>query len=167
MNIDHKAEVRRQVTADLAPRISAVVGPEDPGGRDRAVHPVRVAWIHEDGVQAQAAGARRPAGRRLVGPKAGQLAPRLGTVARLEDGGVFDARVDRVRVTQRWFEVPDALELVGMWRTVVPGVRADRALVHELVAGDLPGLAAVVRALHHLAEPAAGLGGVETIRVGR
>ena len=62
--------------------------------------------------------------------------------------------------------MPDALEFPGMRRAVVPLVRAGLAVVDELVADGLPGLAAVVGALDHLAEPAAGLRGVDPIRVG-
>src|SRR3984893_15481481 len=61
--------------------------------------------------------------------------------------------------------MPDALELQGVWRAVVPDVRSRRALVGELVADRLPVLAGIVGALHHLAEPTAGLGGVEPIGV--
>src|SRR5262245_14058287 len=63
--------------------------------------------------------------------------------------------------------MPDARELPGMRRAVVPLVGAGAAVVDELVADRLPGLAAVVRALDELAEPAAGLGGEYAIRVSR
>ena len=82
-----------------------------------------------------------------------------------EQGGVFDARVDGVRIGQRRFEMPDALELPGMRRAVVPLVRAGHAVVDELVADRLPRLAAVVGALDHLPEPAAGLRRIDAIRV--
>ena len=96
----------------------------------------------------------------------GELLPRLSAVGRAEQGGVFNAGVDRVRIGQRRFEMPDALELPGMRRAVVPLVRAGNAVVHELVAHRLPGLAAVVGALDHLPEPAAGLRRIQPIRVG-
>src|SRR4030088_616416 len=99
-------------------------------------------------------------------PEAGQLAPCLAAVGRLEDGGVLDAGIHRVGVVRRWLEVPDALELVGMGRTVVPNMRTDFAFIGELIAYRFPGLAAVARALHHLAEPAAGLRRVEAVGVG-
>ena len=81
--------------------------------------------------------------------------------------GVLDARVDGVGIGQRRLEMPDALELPGMRRAVVPLVRAGDAVVDELVADRLPRLAAVVRALDQLAEPAAGLRRVQPVRVGR
>ena len=80
-----------------------------------------------------------------VAAQAGQLLPRLPAVGRAEQGGVLDAGVDRVRIGQRRLEMPDALELPGMRRAVVPLVRAGDAVVDELVADRLPGLAAVVR----------------------
>ena len=83
--------------------------------------------------------------------------PGLPAVGRAEQRGVLDAGVDGVRIGQRRLEVPDALELPRVRRAVVPLVRAGHAVVGELVADRLPGLAAVVGALDHLAEPAAGL----------
>ena len=62
--------------------------------------------------------------------------------------------------------MPDALELPGVRRAVVPLVRAGDAVVDELVAHRLPRLAAVVGALDHLPEPAAGLRRIQPVRVG-
>ena len=98
--------------------------------------------------------------------QSGKLLPGLPAVGRAEQGGVFDAGVDRVRIGQRRLEMPDALELPGVRRAVVPLVRAGDAVVHELVAHRLPRLAAVVGALDHLPEPAAGLRRIQPIRVG-
>ena len=94
-------------------------------------------------------------GCRAVSPQAGKLLPRLPAVGRPEQRGVFDPGVDGVGIGQRGLEVPDALEFPGMRRAVVPLVRAGDALVDELVADRFPGLAAVVRALNQLSEPAA------------
>src|SRR5260370_29273881 len=80
------------------PGLAAVVGPEDSSRRDRAVHPVGVARIDEDGVQAQAARARRPGSGSLVGAQARHLSPGLAGVARLEDGCILDSRVSDVRL---------------------------------------------------------------------
>src|SRR2546430_4833648 len=52
-----------------------------------------------------------------------------------------------------------------LFRSVVPEVRARDAVIHELVAHRLPRLAAVVRALDHLPEPAGRLRGIQPIRV--
>src|SRR5207244_5352313 len=123
--------------------LAGVVGPEGARGRDGDVDPIRVAGVRQDRVQAHAAGPRRPA-RALRVAQAGQFLPRLAAVGRAEQGGVLRAGVDRVRVGQRRLEVPDALELPGVRRAVVPQVRAGRAVVDELVADRLPRLAAVV-----------------------
>src|SRR5262249_39061453 len=58
-------------------------------------------------------------------------------------------------------------EFPGVLGAVVPLVRAGVAVVLELVADLDPGFAAVVGALHDLAEPAAGLRGIETVGIGR
>ena len=123
-----------------------------------------IAGIDQDRVQAHSAGARLPVWPRAVAAQSGQLLPRLSAVGRAEQGGVFNAGVDRVRIGQRRFEMPDALELPGMRRAVVPLVRAGNAVVCELVADRLPGLAAVVGALDDLSEPAAGLRRIQPVR---
>src|SRR5439155_20630036 len=68
---------------------------------------------------------------------------------------------------QRRFEMPDARELPGVGRAVVPLVRAGDAVVDEPVPHRLPRLAAVVGTLHQLPEPARALRRVQPIRVGR
>src|SRR5438132_14240361 len=62
--------------------------------------------------------------------------------------------------------MPDPGELEGPLRSVVPEVIADGTLVRELVTHHLPHLTAVAGALDHLAEPAAGLRGVDPVRIG-
>ena len=91
--------------------------------------------------------------------------PRLPAVDRPEQSGVLHPGVDGIRVRQRWFEMPDALELPGVGRAVVPLMRSRDAVVDELVADGLPRLAAVVGALDELSEPAGALRRVQTIRV--
>ena len=121
--------------------------------------------IEQDGVQAHAAGAGLPVGAGAVAAQSGEFLPGLAAVGGAEEGGVFDAGVDGVGIGERRLEMPDALELPGVRRAVVPLVRAGNAVVDELVADRLPGLAAVARALDQLAEPAAGLRGVEAVRI--
>src|SRR5439155_8972499 len=113
------------------------------------------------------AGAWLPFGPGAVIAQSGEFLPVLSAVSRAEQGGVFHAGVRGIRIGQRWFEMPDALELPGVRRAVVPQVRAGGAVVDELVADRLPRLAAVVGPLDHLAEPAAGLRRVQPVRVGR
>src|SRR5262249_23628812 len=96
-----------------------------------------------------------------------ELVPRLARVRRLEDGRVLDAGEEGVGVRERGLQVPHALEDPRLFGAVVPLVRADLALVRELVPRRLPYLAAVVRALDLLPEPAARLRRVEAVRIGR
>src|SRR6266566_3129914 len=103
-------------------------------------------------MEAHAAGARRPVGRGAVLAQGGELAPGLATVGRTEEGRVFGARVDGVRVCEGRLEVPDSLELKGARGSVIPLMRA--------------GLA-VVRTLDHLTEPARVLRRVESVRISR
>ena len=155
-----------QAAVDRPPRLAAVVGPERARGRDGDEDPLGIARVEQDRVQAHPAGARLPGGPRAVAAQPGELLPGLPAVGRAEQGGVFDPGVDRVRIGQRRLEMPDALELPGVRRAVVPLVGAGDAVVDELVADRLPGLAAVVGALDHLPEPAAGLRRVQPVRVG-
>ena len=127
-----------QAAVDRPPGRAAVVGAERAGGRDGDEDALRVARVEQDRVQAHAAGARLPARPGIVAAQAGQLLPGLAAVGGAEQGGVLDAGVDRVRVGQRRLEVPDALELPGMRRAVVPLVRAGYAVVVELVADRSP-----------------------------
>ena len=146
-----------------------------------------IARIEKDRVQAHPAGARLPLGPCAVAAQSGEFLPRLPAVGRAEQGGVFHPGVNGIRIGQRRFEMPDALELPGVLRAVVPLVRGEgfagfrRSVVDEFVAlasrhaawrgrhsasGRLPRLAAVVRALDDLPEPAAGLRRIQPVRVG-
>ena len=91
-------------------------------------------------MQAHAAGAGLPLRAGAVAAQAGELLPGLPAVGGAEQRGVFDSGVDRVRIGERRLEMPDALELPGMRRAVVPLVRGEgfagcgRGVVDELVA---------------------------------
>src|ERR671918_2638572 len=105
--------------------------------------------------------------------------PALAAVGGAKQGGVFHPGVHRVRIGQRWLKMPHPFELPGALGAVVPLVGGEglaglvRGAVDELVAdaarrivwlgyllpaGHLPRLAAVIRALNDLPEPAGGLG---------
>src|SRR5258708_3571069 len=99
--------------------------------------------------------------------QAGEFDPCLSAVGRAEQRGVFDSGIDRLWLSERRFQMPDALELPGVRCAVIPLVRTRHAIVYELVIHWRPGLAAVVGALDQLAEPAARLGCVQPIRIGR
>src|SRR5258708_1342768 len=138
-------------------------------------------------MEAHPSGTRLPFRPRAVAPQPGRVLPRLPAIARPKQPGGFHPGVDRVRIGERRLEMPDALELPGMLRAVVPLVRGEgfagprRRVVDELVAlarGHTPGrrretaartlprLAAVAGTLDHLAEPAARLRRVQAVRIG-
>src|SRR5258706_11367820 len=98
-------------------------------------------------------------------PQSGELLPGLAAVGRPEQGGIFHSGVDRIRIGERRFQVPDPFKLPGMRSSVVPLMSARDAIVRELVVHWFPGLAAIVRALDHLPEPSAALRRINTIRV--
>src|SRR5207248_10678116 len=96
-----------------------------------------------------------------------QLLPCLASVDGTEERRVLDAGEDRVRVSQRRLQVPDARELPGVLRAVVPLMLAGNAVVGELIADRFPRLRTVVRALHYLPVPTSGLRRVHPLRIAR
>jgi hypothetical protein len=98
--------------------------------------------------------------------QAGKLGPVLAAVAGLEDGCVLNAGVDGVRIGERWLDVPDALEIPGVGRAVVPLVGAGRSVVGELVADRLPVLAGVVGTLDDLPMPVGRRRAIYAIGIG-
>src|SRR5947208_14709742 len=96
-----------------------------------------------------------------------QLLPCLASVDGTEERRVLDAGEDRVRVSQRRLQVPDARELPGVLRAVVPLMLAGNAVVGELIADRFPRLRTVVRALHYLPVPTSGLRRVNPVRIAR
>src|SRR5882672_2200764 len=146
-----------QPLVDRPPRLAGIIGPEGACSRDRDVHLVRMARIDENRVQTHPAGAWRPVWARTVLAEPGEFLPRLSAIGCAEQGSVFDPGVNSVRIVQRWFEMPDSLELPGVRRPVVPLMSAGNAVVHKFVSDGLPRLSRIVRALDLLPEPAAGL----------
>jgi hypothetical protein len=142
---------------DRPPGLPFVLAAEGTCRRNRDEHPFGIGGVDQDRVQAQTAGAGLPLARRLMRAQAGQLVPVLAAVCRPEHGGILDSGVDRVGIGQRRLEMPDALEFPGMRGAVVPEMLPRGAVIHELVADGLPGLAGIVRSLQDLPEPAARL----------
>ena len=145
--------------------LAAVVGAENTRRRDRHEDALRVCWVEDDGMESHAAGARLPE-IALGAAQSGQFLPGLASVAGLKQRGILGAGEDGIGIGERRLEMPDALEFPRMLRAVVPLVRARRALVFEFVADGFPSFAAVIGALHLLAEPSAGLRGIKAIRRG-
>src|SRR5512144_639107 len=155
--------LRAQPAVNGLPRFARIVRSESPGGGTCDVHAFRVLAIGDGRMQAGPAGARLPVRPWPVASESGQLFPRLASVRRSEQGSIFDAGVDRVRIGQRWFEMPDTFELPGVRCTVVPLMRPWNAVIDEVIAHRLPGFATVIRALDQLPEPAARLRGVQPV----
>src|SRR5271157_5138408 len=128
-------------------------------------------------MQAHAPGARLPLRTSAVAAQSGKLLPAVRAVSRAEQSGIFYTGVNRVRIGERRLKMPDPLELPRVLGAVIELMRGEgfaglrrgvvgefvaRASLHGLRAGlyvtsrRLPGLAAVVRPLDHLPEPAAG-----------
>src|SRR5262245_55608558 len=95
------------------------------------------------------------------------LMPGLAAVGGAEHGCVLDACVHGVGIRERWLEVPDALELPRMGRAVVPLMCPRHSVVDELVVHRVPRLAAIVRPLDELPEPAAALRDIDPVRISR
>ena len=137
--------------SDRRPRLmgfqvcAAVVGAEGARGRDGDEDPRRDRCGSRRMVCRHippAPGCQRGPG--AVAAQSGEFLPGLAAVGRAEQRGVFHPGIDGIGIGQRRLEMPDALELPGMRRAVVPLVSAGDAVVDELVAHRLPGLAAVV-----------------------
>src|SRR5882762_10476818 len=89
--------------------------------------------------------------------ESGKLQPRLSSISCAEYCGVFHPGVNGIRIAERWFKVPDSLELPRVRRAVVPLMSPGDAIVHKFIADGLPRLPPVIRALDLLPKPAAGL----------
>jgi len=173
-----------QSVIDWLPGFAAVFGAKRARGRDRDEHSLRIFRIDQNRVQTHSARARLPFRTGIVLAETGQFVPRFAAVFRLEQRGVFHARVNIISVIERGLEVPDALELPRMLGAVVPHVRPGNAIVNEFVAltlrravrtfqilrtaaWRLPGFAAVAATLNDLPEPRARLRRVNPVRINR
>ena len=121
-----------EAAVDGLPGLAAVVGAEGAGGGDGDDDALRVGGVEEDGVEAHAAGAGLPGGAGAVLRRPESSCQVVAAVVGLEEGGVFDAGVDGVGVGEGGFEMPDAFELPGVRRAVVPLVGAGDAVVERI-----------------------------------
>ena len=71
-----------QAAVDWPPSLPAVVGAKGSCGRDGDEHPLGIAGIENDGVQAHSSSARLPFGTRAMPAKTGELVPGLAAIRR-------------------------------------------------------------------------------------
>src|SRR6266404_1817139 len=91
-------------------------------------------------MQAQPTGARLPLGSSTVAAQSGNFLPVFSAILRAKQRSIFNPGINGVRISERWFNMPDSLELPGVLRAVIPLVRGERfaglgrSVVSELVA---------------------------------
>src|SRR5439155_7889454 len=112
-----------QAAVDRLPRLAGVVAAERARSRDGDKDPLGIARVQKNGVQAHPARTWLPAGPCAVAAQSREFLPRLPAVRRAEQACVFHSGVHGIRIRQRRCEMPDALELPGMLRAVVPLMR--------------------------------------------
>src|SRR5207248_8396005 len=118
--------LRLQAAIDWLPGFASVVSAKRARRRYGDEHALGIFRIENDAVQAQPARARLPFGACAVAAESGKLLPTLTAVGRTEKGRIFYTRVNRVRIAERWFEMPHTLEFPRVLRAVVPLVRGER-----------------------------------------
>ena len=109
-----------QPSVDGFPRFTAVVGTESTSGGNGNEHPIMIAWVNDDRMQAHPSGARGPFRSCAMAAESGEFLPRLPAVGRAKQRSVFDPGVNSVRVGQRRFQMPDSLKFPRMLCAVVP-----------------------------------------------
>src|SRR5262245_47538082 len=90
----------------------------------------------------------------------------LSPVSRLEERSILHARVDRVWMGQRRFDMPHAHELPWARCAVVKEMSSRGRRIRELVTRRFPRPAPVIRPLQHLPKPGAGLRRIDTVGIG-
>src|ERR1700761_1118452 len=122
-------ELRVKPAIDRLPRLSAVIAAESARGRDGDEYAIPVAGVKKNRMETHASSTRLPTRARAVAAQAGELLPVLPAVRGTEQSRVFNSRVDRVRIGERWFQMPDPLELPGVCRAVIPLMSTGDAVV--------------------------------------
>src|SRR5207247_216785 len=182
--------LRAQAFVDRLPAFAAIIGSECSRGGNGDPYPLWIAWIENNGVQAHAARTRLPLRTSAVPSQPREFLPVLAAIGRAEQRRILDSGVGRIRIGERWLDMPHPLELPGTLGTVVILVgcerlaRFRRRVINKFIAlalrpalrsggrfasrraGLVPALATVVGALNDLAEPPAGLRHIDSIRVG-
>src|SRR4051812_33779105 len=140
-------------------------------------------------MQTHSAGARLPFRPGAVSPQSCELPPVLTAIFRFEQGGIFHAGINVIRIGEGGLEVPDAFEFPWVLCAVVPHMGRERLagfrrnVISEFVALPFrhsvrrgrrlarrqsrlePGFSAIIRPLDDLPEPRAGLRGINSVRI--
>src|SRR5512133_2434267 len=127
-----------QPFVDRLPATATVGGPEGTSGRDGDVEPLWVGRMLQDRVQAHTAGAGLPLRAGVVVAQARKLGPLVTSVGGFKQSRVLDTGVERLGVVQRGLQMPDAGEVPGPQRAVIPLMLANLTVVAEVVAYCVP-----------------------------
>ena len=98
LRVRFRNALRLQPAIDRLPRLAAVVAAECARGGDGDEDAVGIRRIEQDGVQAEAAGARLPRRAGRVTAETRQFLPALAAVRRAKQRGVLNARVNRIGI---------------------------------------------------------------------
>src|SRR5262249_39538007 len=127
---DFSAGVRQkwrvQAFVNWFPGGAAVVGAKCAGGGNCDENALWILGINQNGVQAHSSGTWLPFRPGAVAAQPGKFVPRFAAILRTEYCSIFHASVNRIMFRERRLEMPNALELPGMLRTVVPLVSRKR-----------------------------------------
>src|SRR5205085_7602591 len=112
--------LRMQTLVDRLPTLAAIIGAERARRRDRDEDSLRIFWIEQNRVQTHSARAWLPLRSGAVPAQSRELFPILPAIFRFEQRCIFHARVNVIRIGQRWLEMPDPFEFPRMLGAVVP-----------------------------------------------
>src|SRR5512132_208342 len=132
--------LRAQTLIDRFPCCAAVISAKRTRSGDGNNNALAIARIQQNRVQAHAAGAWLPLRSRAMTAQTRQFVPGHTAVTRPKQRGIFNARIDAVRIVERRFEMPDSFELPWVWSAVIPLMRCQRlpgffrSVVNKLIA---------------------------------
>ena len=115
---------------DCLPVLAAVVGAERPRRGNRDIHPLGIARILHDRVQAHAAGPRRPLGPRAMPAQARDISCHdLPPSVERNRAASSTPAYTVSGIIQRRLHMPHPLEFPGVLRAVIPLMRRQRLAV--------------------------------------
>src|SRR5437588_8301604 len=106
--------LRMQTLVDRLPIFSPIITTERARGRDRNEYSLAIFRIQQNRVQTHSACAWLPTRPGSVAAQSRQFLPCLTAVARAEQSSILHSGINRIRIGQRWFEVPDAFEFLRL-----------------------------------------------------